>query len=547
MENLSAINRNNASNSLESKKRVLDSSSAIIDEITSEMPRGNISHEEVVDEYGFIKIIKNEDDPLYRYFVDIKLTPEEKKILEQIKDRVISSLNVNITNKSLEEKKTMIKAGIIKFINTSTPLPRKLPPEKIELLATIATMDIVGYGILDPLIEDDNLEEIMVIGHLRPVYVYHRKYGMCITNIIFPNEAEIRAIIEKIANDVGRRIDNQSPLLDARLPDGSRVNATLPPVTPDGPTLTIRKFKKDPLTIINLIKFGTLDVKLAGFLWMVVDGLGVKPANILVSGGTGSGKTTLLNSLATFIPPHERVISIEDTAELQLPIKHWVRMETRPPNLEGEGEITMDDLLKNTLRMRPDRIIVGEVRGKEAATLFAALNTGHDGTMGTIHANNSKETITRLESPPMNVPKIMIPALDFIIMVNRFYRKDRGTFRRVMEVSEIAGIEKDSIQLSRLFTYDAYTDSLEPTGVPSMYLQKIARAAGLTIDEIYADISQRAAILEWMVKRDLTSIDKVGEVVKRFYYKREELLKKILPQATIDTEDIENMFKTGGA
>lgn len=221
----------------------------------------------------------------------------------------------------------------------------------------------------------------MVIGTNRPVYVWHRRFNMCKTNVIFDSDRDILNIIERIAREVGRRIDQQSPLLDARLPDGSRVNATIPPISLDGPTITIRKFKRDPLTIIDLIKYGTMSSEVAAFLWVLVDGLGVKPANVLVAGGTGSGKTTTLNSLGMFIPPSERVISIEDTAELQLPVEHWVRLETRPPNLEGKGEVTMDDLVRNTLRMRPDRIIVGEVRGPEARTMFTAMNTGHNGAL----------------------------------------------------------------------------------------------------------------------------------------------------------------------
>ncbi|MFH1257519.1 MAG: ATPase, T2SS/T4P/T4SS family, partial [Candidatus Micrarchaeota archaeon] len=241
--------------------------------------------------------------------------------------------------------------------------------------------EMAGYGIIDPLIEDDMLEEIMIIGPGKPVYVFHRKYEMMKTNIVFYEDKDLLNLIDKMARTVGRRIDIQSPLLDARLPDGSRVNATIPPASINGATLTLRKFRKDPFTVIDLIKYGTMDFDIAAFLWVISDGFGALPANILVSGGTASGKTSTLNVLASFIPTDERIISIEDTAELALPLDHWIRMETRPASVENAGEISMDTLVKNSLRMRPDRIVVGEIRGQEGFTLFTAMNTGHRGAV----------------------------------------------------------------------------------------------------------------------------------------------------------------------
>ncbi|MFQ5406202.1 MAG: ATPase, T2SS/T4P/T4SS family, partial [Candidatus Micrarchaeia archaeon] len=240
---------------------------------------------------------------------------------------------------------------------------------------------MLGFGLIDALVQDDFLEDIMVVGPDKPVFVFHRKYDMMRTNIVFYDEQDIRILIDRIARNIGRRIDVQSPLLDARLSDGSRVNATIPPVSLNGSTVTLRKFKRDPYSVVDLVSLGTLNLEVAAFLWMASDGLGAKPANILIAGGTASGKTTTLNMLCSFVPSSERVISIEDTAELNLPLFHWVRFETRPPGIEGTGEITMDMLVKNTLRMRPDRIIVGEIRGSEGFTMFTAMNTGHDGAL----------------------------------------------------------------------------------------------------------------------------------------------------------------------
>ncbi|MPW38790.1 secretion system protein [Thermococcus sp. 101 C5] len=335
---------------------------------------------EVLDVYGNVRILRVKGEPIPIYEIRLpKLSEEEEKLVKIVRDRAIAEIQIDPESIPDPEERRRIFGRAVK--NIMRELAPAISEARMEVLVNLVVQNMIGYGKLDPLVRDDNLEEVMVIGTRRPVYVWHRKFYMCKTNIFFDDEREILNIIERIARQVGRRIDQQTPLLDARLPDGSRVNATIRPVSLDGPTLTIRKFKKDPLTIIDLLKYGTFNLEVASLLWIFIDGLGVKPANVLVAGGTGSGKTTTLNSLAMFIPPSERVISIEDTAELQLPIEHWVRLETRPPNIEGKGEITMDDLVKNTLRMRPDRIIVGEVRGPEARTMFTAMNTGHNGAL----------------------------------------------------------------------------------------------------------------------------------------------------------------------
>jgi len=493
-----------------------------------------VARGKVLDAYGNVRILKVKGEPVPIYEVRFpKLSKEEQQLFKRIKERAITEIQIDPTTiPNPEERRRIFLNAVKKMIKEEAP---HYSEGRIEVLADMIVQQMIGYGKLDPLVRDDNLEEIMVIGTNRPVYVWHRRFNMCKTNIVFPEEKEILNIIERIAREVGRRIDQQSPLLDARLPDGSRVNATIPPISLDGPTITIRKFKKDPLTVIDLIKYGTINSEIAALFWVFVDGLGVKPANVLVAGGTGSGKTTTLNSLAMFIPPSERVISIEDTAELQLPVEHWIRLETRPPNLEGKGEVTMDDLVKNTLRMRPDRIIVGEVRGPEARTMFTAMNTGHDGCMGTIHANSARETIVRLESPPMNVPRIMIPALDIIIMQVRFHSRKKGTIRRVTEIAEVSGIEGESIQLNKLYKYDPAKDELVPTGVPSRTLNTLAHHTGMSMREIELEIEKRKLILEWMIENGIRSIDKVGYYIRQFYIDEEGLMKRIAAESSIET------------
>jgi len=269
------------------------------------------------------------------------------------------------------------------------------------------------------------------------------------------------------------------------------------------------------MTITHLIDTGTIDSTTAAFLWVAVEGLGAKPANILVSGGTGSGKTTTLNVLSAFIPIGQRIVTIEDTAELQLAHSNWVRLETvvGGPNT---GEVTMDTLLKNALRMRPDRIIVGEVRGPEATTMFTAMNTGHDGTLGTLHANTSMETITRITNPPMSVPPIQVGALDLIVMQNRIMTPSK-TIRRVTEISEVAGFEGGKPSINTLFKYTSQ-HGLRPTGVPSKLREVLARAAGIPIPEIDAVITNRREVLDYLVQNEIKEQSEVIRVIQDYNY-----------------------------
>src|SRR3989338_8323102 len=363
-------------------------------EFEKEMEKAN---KELIESYGDAKIFRVKDDPLPYYWVPVaRPAGSEKTIISTIKEvatRIVSITPYKISDP--EQRKSVYKQKILEILSESPEL--NIPKTRHEFYADAVVREMVGYGIIDLLIKDDELEEIMVIGPMTPVYVFHRKYEMMRTNIEFYSDQEIVDLVNRIARQVGRRVDISNPLLDARLPDGSRVNATIPPASVSGSSLTIRKFKADPYSMIDMVRMGTLSIEAAAHLWACVEGLGVKPANILIAGGTGSGKTTTLNVLASFVRPYERVITIEDTAELNLPLKHLIRLEGKPPGLEGTGEITLDILTKNSLRMRPDRIIVGEVRHAEAFSLFTAMNTGHDGCLWTVHANSPDETIIRSE------------------------------------------------------------------------------------------------------------------------------------------------------
>ncbi len=470
----------------------------------------------LIDSYGDVKIYKVPGEPLLLYEVPVpRPSPGERRIIELLKEATMRIVSITTAQfRDLEARKNFYRQKVLEIIDTVPELG--IPRTKREFYADAVVREMVGYGIIDPLVSDDYLEEIMVIGPKKPVYVFHRKYGMMKTNVIFFDDDEIRAIIEKIAREVGRHIDAQNPLLDARLPDGSRVNATIPPASVDGSTLTIRKFRKDPYTVLDLIRFGTLDYYTAALLWLAVDGMGAKPANILVAGGTGSGKTTTLNVLAAFIPAYERVITIEDTAELRLPLEHWIRLEARPPGLEGTGEITLDILVKNALRMRPDRIIVGEVRHKEAYTLFTAMNTGHDGCMGTIHSNSAEDTIVRITSPPMNVPEIMVNALDFIIVQHRIHDRRKGTIRRITELAEIRVVEHRP-KIKILMTWNPSEDRMEILDEHVDYLRELRAYTGLELSDIEEELRMREHFLKELANKGRLNIDQVKKEVQRYF------------------------------
>lgn len=455
-------------------------------------------------------------------------TTEEKILLNEIRENLVDLAISSGENFQPNKDKLLndIKAFLFnRFAGENQD--KRIPNEYLDNLSHKLLRDIIGYGKIDSLIQDDELEEIMIIGINKPVYVYHRKHGMMKTNIRYDDEQELTDLIDSMARQINRRIDKESPILDGRLSDGSRINATIPPVSADGPSLTIRKFKKDPLTIIDLINSKTLSLELAAFLWLCFDGLGVRSANAIISGGTSSGKTTTLNALASFINPKERIITIEDTLELQIPHEHVIRMETRPSNVENKGELTMNDLVKNSLRQRPDRIIVGEVRAEEAITLFTALNTGHSG-FGTLHSNSARETITRLTTKPMSVPKIMIQAIDFIIMQKRIYTPSGVSYRRISEVAEVVGSEEGVIQLNKIFEWNPETDSIENVSISSKTLTQIANLSGKSLYEINKEIENRELLLKHMVNQNIHRENEVNTILEMYYANPQKVLNRIL-------------------
>jgi pilus assembly protein CpaF len=344
--------------------------------------------------------------------------------------------------------------------------------------------EILGYGPIQPLLNDDTINEIMVNG---PYKVYIERNGKIEkTNITFRDSEHLMRIIDRILAPLGRRVDESCPYMDARLPDGSRVNVIIPPLSLVGPVLTIRKFAKIPFTVEKLIEIGSITPEAVEFLKACI----IARLNIVISGGTGSGKTTLLNVLSGFIPNDERIITIENAAELQLRQEHVVTLETRPPNIEGKGEVTMRDLVINALRMRPDRIIVGEVRGGEALDMLQAMNTGHDGSLTTLHANSPRDALSRLETmvlmagieiPIKAIRQQIASALDLIVHMERL----RDGSRKVVQITEVQGMEGDTIVLQDIFVFEQtgiedgkIVGRLRPTGIRPKFMEKI-EAAGI--------------------------------------------------------------------
>jgi pilus assembly protein CpaF len=374
----------------------------------------------------------------------------------------------------------------------------KIPQTIKEQLFKEILDEILGFGLLQSLLEDDTVTEVMVNG---PNSVYVEQVGKLVkTGIKFDNDDAVLRIIEKIILPLGRRIDADSPTVDARLPDGSRVNAVIPPVAIDGPILTIRKFAKGRLSVNQLIEYGSVTANMAKFLEACV----ISRLNIMISGGTGSGKTTLLNVLSSFIPESERIVTIEDAAELQLQQDHIVRMETKPPNIEDKYGVTIRELVRNSLRMRPDRIVVGEVRGGEALDMLQAMNTGHDGSLTTLHANSPRDALSRLETLcmmagmelPINVIREQVAsAIDLIVQQSRL---SDGS-RKITSITEVAGMEGQTIVMTDIFKFEKTGISpegkvigeLKPTGIRPFFTPRLEQSGFILGPEVFgASVSQ---------------------------------------------------------
>jgi pilus assembly protein CpaF len=427
-------------------------------------------------------------------------TPEiSAQLYAESKNAILAYLVQNIDQKLLEKGDEALLRRRVEELVEEKLRSEKLPFSRQMRNRLVSDMadEILGFGPIEPLLRDPTVTEVMVN---RPDQVYCERFGKLeLTDIQFRDFEHIRHVIDKIVTPLGRRVDESSPMVDARLPDGSRVNAIIHPLSLNGPVLTIRKFSVDPYTVEDLIGFGTMTQGMAAFLAACVK---VK-LNILVSGGSGAGKTTLLNVLSSFIPEGERVVTVEDAAELKLHQPHVVRLESRPPNIEGKGEVKIRDLVRNCLRMRPDRIVVGEVRGGEALDMLQAMNTGHEGSISTIHSNTPRDALARLETmvmmsgmelPSRAIREQVASAIHLIVQIGRL---SDGS-RKVISVSEIQGMEGNVIVLQDLFTYQQkgigeggkVLGTMQATGMVPKFIDRF-NAAGMHLPpEIFKRTSE---------------------------------------------------------
>jgi flagellar protein FlaI len=474
---------------------------------------------------GNIEIIKRPEEYVPIYEVKFStIEPATQAILDSIKERLIEVVKIEISEildpKAMENIKTRFLESAKSSISQELP---EMPEKDKDILAGNLVHEMLGLGKLEVILNDDNLEELVINNSSESIWVFHKKFGWLKSNIIVPTEEQIYNYASLIGRKVGRQITNLNPLMDAHLITGDRVNATLFPISTKGNTITIRKFRRDPWTIVHFIDptQKTLTKEIAALLWLCMQ----YELNILVAGGTASGKTSVLNALMPFIPPNHRIISIEDTRELRLPdFLHWIPLTTREPNPEGKGEVSMLDLLVNSLRMRPDRIVVGEIRRqREAEVLFEAMHTGHS-VYATLHADRAEQVIRRLTNPPINLPESMLESLHLVLVQ---YRHRRLGIRRTLEVAEFIPGETTQFtsRLEILYRWKPSTDTIEKARSSIRLINEIRLHTGMTDEQMEADLKEKEMILQWMLDNNVKTVNTVGKVIAEYYHDKDRILK----------------------
>ena len=487
--------------------------------------KGTISFREVYpiqEPYVYAAIIKEKTGKIKYEVIEPTLLKEEEEQLEEIKKLLMEEIDISL--KEIETREKAEEYLKRKFQEVIKDYKLKIEKEAIDKLLYYVVRDFLGYGKIDPLMKDHLIEDISADGVGIPVYVWHRIYESMPTNIVFETEEELNSFIIRLAYLAGKNISLATPLIDASLPDGSRVQLTYGnEITRRGSTFTIRRFRVDPLTISDLIAFNTMSAEMAAYFWYIIE----NRSSILVSGGVAAGKTTTLNCLSMFIKPELKIVSVEDTPELNLPHENWIPSVVRPGfGLNGRGSITLFDLLKAAVRQRPDYIIVGEVRGEEAYTLFQAIATGHLG-MCTLHAESVEAVINRLESEPMNIPRPLIAMIDDIVIQVRTEVNGKPA-RRVSTVTEIVGMDPKTKEIlaHEVYKWDPQSDSFAYSG-KSYVLERHRERLGLTKKEVENEIERRKAVLQWMVENNIRRYTEVAKVIREYYADPDRVYRKV--------------------
>ncbi len=459
-----------------------------------------------------VAIVENEGDFINTYELrHTRVKQSTRALLDYLKRKIIESVNIKISEVIDPREAEAVKKRLVDAAQALVKEDLKgLSKEEEAILVGRLIQDMMGLGELELILADSNLEEIVINSSKEPVFVYHKQFGWLKTNVTIHTEEQIHNYAALIGRRVGKQITNLTPLMDATLLNGSRVNATIFPISAKGNGMTIRKFRADPWTIIDLIQNKTLDFEVASLIW-----LGVQyELNTLIAGGTASGKTSFLNAILVFSPPNQRIISIEDTRELVLPdFLHWTPLVTRLPNPEGKGGVDMLDLMVNSLRMRPDRIVVGEIRRqREAEVLFEAMHTGHS-VYATLHADNSTQVKNRLINPPISIPEEVLGALHLVIVQ---YRQRRTGQRRTFEVSEVVP-EEERTNINVLYSWDPREDRLQKVEDSARLWSELGMHTGFTPKEINADLAEKQEILKYLAKQGIHNVNSVGRVVAAYY------------------------------
>ncbi|RLE49942.1 MAG: type IV secretory pathway protein [Candidatus Methanomethylicota archaeon] len=473
----------------------------------------------VIEPHAYVAIAQDSVTGQLKYVVmEPTLFEQEQQMLKKITSILYDELDVSVKELTAEKAEEILKENVKRIVKD---YKFKMSESTLQKILYYIVRDFIGYGKIDVMMRDHMIEDISCDGPNIPIYVWHREYESLPTNVVFDAE-ELNNFVVKLAYKCGKHISVAQPIMDGTLPDGSRVNATYgTEVSRKGSTFTIRRFRADPLTITDLIKFRTISVDIAAYLWLAVE----NRCSLLVAGGVASGKTTMLNCTSMFIRPELKIVTIEDTAELQLPHQNWISLVSRTGFGLREAEVSLFDLLKAAMRQRPDYIIVGEIRGAEAYTLFQALATGH-GVQSTIHAEDALAVIERLESPPMNIPRALIGLVD-IIMVQSRVRIGEKAARRTITLTEVKGYTPGvGLELQDVFRWNPREDrhemiikELEESAV----IRKVIERRGLSYKEVLEELERRKVILEWMVKKNIRRYTDVGNVVREYYMSPENV------------------------